>query len=265
MRKNPHPRLGSSDRERPHGPLRPTSSPRFFYAVIAAALLTFGGLTAPSAQATLITYFNFEDGNLISDPAVPPSFLATTMTTDFVAGVNGYSFPALEGSILNPAPGNIELASAPLRLDTDQGANNGRWIQFDLNTTFLSNMALTYATRHVQGQAFTAHTLSYSVNGGAFVTVGTFVPNSNTNAYELATFNLGGITAIEGQTSVTFRITFTGAGNCNNEFTDIDNLQLNATAIVPEPSTWVAAGLALVVLGFTQRRRWRGLITRRGS
>lgn len=224
---------------------------RYFGAV--AALFLLAGMAAPSAHGQLVnrlvTYFNFEDQNLAADPAVPAPLQFPTMTTTFSAGVNGYTFPAGQGTLSNAAPGNVQIANSPLSLDTDKGANNGKSIQFSVSTLNLSSLSLSYATIADNGTGFTTQTLAYSINGGSFVFVGTFSPVQS--GYTLATFALPA--AVDNQTTVAFRLTFSGAGNGNNERTYIDNIQLIGK--VPEPATVAAGALAALALCWQQRRR----------
>ncbi len=223
---------------------RPLNPLRQLFPFLAATALFLSGIAAPAAHGALVTYFNFEDQNFASDPAVPAPLQSSIITTNFPA-VNGFSFPAGAGSTGNLAPGYVQTTNSPLRLDTNQGANNGDYIQFSVNTTGLSNLALTYSTRTTTG--FTTETLSYSINGGtSFVTVGTFTP---TAAYTTASFALPA--AVNNQLNVVLRITFTGAGNDNNKSTDIDNIQLNT----PEPATVTTGVLAVLGLCWHQRRR----------
>ncbi len=216
----------------------------------AAVLLLLAGIAAPSvhAQAFVRTYFNFNDANLVSDaPSTRPS------TIDTPIGLTP-SFPANQGSTSNLAPGDPitgTVGNQPLRL-TFAGNGNGqpRSFQFTVNTTGLTDLSLSYATR--TSQTGITQTLSYSINGGStFVTVGTFTPTVVAGSvWPVANFNLP--TAVNNQASVIFRITLTPNGGLSGAYNDFDNIQLNAA---PEPSTIGAAILGTLGLCWHQRRR----------
>ncbi len=219
----------------------------------AAVLLLVAGIAAPSvhAQAFVRTYFNFNDANLISDP---PSTRPSTITN--ITGLNA-TFPLNQGSTLNLAPGDTitgTTGNQPLRLTYSSNGNTQRSFQFTVNTTGLTDLSLSYATR--TSTLGITQTLSYSINGGAFTSVGiveatsgnaTFTP---TLAYSVANFDLP--STLDNQTSVTFRITLTPPNNRSGQYNDFDNIQLTA---VPEPSTVGAAVLGALGLCWHQRRR----------
>src|SRR4051812_32357509 len=110
----------------------------FRYAAL-AALVLFCAATAPRASAAsqLVTYFNFNDNNFISDtPGIQTSTITdNNLTASFVTGttVNVFTPP--------PDP----TGGSALRLtDTNNGGGNGKTFQFTVNTTGLVNLSLSY-------------------------------------------------------------------------------------------------------------------------
>jgi hypothetical protein len=223
------------------------------YAILAAVVLFCA--VAQNSSAVLVTYFNFNDGNETSDPpGIQPSTITqNNVTPSFVT----------PGSILNIAAGDPvtgTTGNSALRLtDTNNGQGNPKTFQFSVSTVGLQNLSLSYATRASTG--FT-QTLSYSVNGGAFVSTGlTFTPS--TTGFNVASFDLSGISAINGQTTVTFQIAMAQNGQLKDQWNDFDNIQLNAAVAVPEPATVVGGALALAALGYMQRSRLRSVFRTR--
>ncbi len=207
----------------------------------AAALLMLAGFAAPSANGALVTYFNFNDNNLVSDPPGlqtstiinnTPTRLATSFVTD--------------GTTLNAVSG--DLAGSALRVTAT--ANGLKTFSFSVNTTFFVDLSLSFATRG----NLSPYTISYSTSGGQTGTIGTVTLNSTTT-YQLASFDLSAINNLNQQTSVTFTFTFP---NGTGKFADFDNIQLNGTA-VPEPATVVPGVLGVLGLCWHQRRRISGI------
>ncbi len=221
---------------------------RLFLALaVATAVSLVLAITAPHAHAQqqLITYFNFNDSNEISDS---PGLQTSTITQ------NNLTPAFVAGTTLNQYPTDPTGAGQALRQTFDNnGGGNPKTFEFSVNTTDLTNLSLSYATR--ASVAGITQTLSYSTNGGTtFTNAGTFTP---TASFTIASFNLP--TAVENQTSaVIFRIAFTGAGSNKGEFNDFDNIQLNARE-VPEPGTVGAALLGALALCWHQRRRFSRL------
>ncbi len=237
--------------------------------ILTGAVLLLAAL-APTANADLIAYFNFQhavdggppDFTSVLAPGNPGGGVVLTMiTTDYATGEVLANKP---GTLLNVSPGDNDLFP---RIDvelTDTLNNNNRHFDFNVVSPGLlfSDMTLSFACKTLVG-GFTDVTVQFSINGGGtWTTFGTsplsvgqrtiesfVVPSAANNAPNLA-----------------FRFFFTGGrGITNFRFTQFDNLQLTGTiSVVPEPAT-VAAGL-LGVLGFCwhQRRRLiRGVRWRR--
>ena len=218
----------------------------FAWLGIAMILLVAAMIASPAHGQTqqLVTYFNFNDSNEISDlPGVQPS----TITKQ------NLNFSFIPGTTVNLATGDTTGAGSALHLTFASGGGGGsaKSIQFTVNTLNLSNLSLSYATQASAGghsQAF-----SYSTNGTTFINVGTFTP---TTTWTTATFNLP--SSADYQPSVTFRITLTGSGGNDVQYSDFDNIQPQAKpdpTPVPEPATVGAGLLGVFGLCWHQRRR----------
>jgi hypothetical protein len=151
------------------------------------------------------------------------------------------------------------------------GANNGFYFQFTANASGYQDLVLSLATT-ANNNGFTTQTFSYSTDGTNFVPFGTISPvdtfnyshgpysfslTPNVNAATFATAS-----GPNNAPSLTIRDTFTGAAtSATDGYNLLDNIQLNGTlAPVPEPSTWIGAALAVVAIGWMQRRRLLALI-----
>jgi hypothetical protein len=219
----------------------------------AAAVLMFLGITAPAAHAQqrLITYFNFNDSNEVSDfPGEQTSTITqNNLTPSFVAGT----------TLNRVAP---DPAGMALRLTFDNnGGGNPKTFQFTVNTLGLTNLSLSYAT---QSSVAVTQTLSYSTNGGTtftsagIVSMGNMVaPSMSPAPFTKVTFTLP--TGADNQASVIFRITISSAATNHRETNDFDNIQLTG---VPEPATVVGGLLGALGLCWHQRRRLLGIAQR---
>jgi len=217
--------------------------PLFRYAALAAFIILFGA--APRASATLVTYFNFNDNDTTSDA---PGQQTVTITQ------NNLTPSFVPGTTTNAVGG--DLAGSGVRLtDNNNGKGNGKYFQFTVNTLNLQNLSLSYAT---QSSVVFTQTLSFSVNGGAFVTVSTMVPS--TTGYATMTFDLSAFPGLNNQASVTFQVEMTQPGGLHGEWNQFDNIQLTADPI-PEPATLAGGALALAAVGYMQRRRFRRLLS----
>jgi hypothetical protein len=222
---------------------------------IIAAIAIMAAFAAPAASAqSLLTYFNFNDAGVANGQDATAAALASdapgaqnsTITTNFGAGdVN-----VAGGSTLNQASGDGTGAGQSLSM-ADAENNNGNWIQFSVSTVSFTDLMLSFAARSTT-TGFTGITLSYSTDGTNFTSFSTYTSPTDSN-FHLATFDLSSVSAIDNQSSVTLRLTFTGA--TDNGSTNLDNIQVTA---VPEPATVLGGLLGVAGLCFHQRRRILG-------
>jgi hypothetical protein len=241
--------------------------------VAMGAVLLLAAALAPRANATLIVYFNFEDV-APEDPHTNGTFdgVADTIAADGFGGIQNSTLtmhdyatagfgtgPALAIAGTNRAPGDTDLTNNSALVMNRTSKNNNAFLEFNVDTTLLSNLSLSFAVDN-NGNGFNTATLQYSTTpAGVFTTVTTFTITTGSNQLLTSpTFN------VTPSATGTFRLVFSGGqSNGNNRETAIDNIQLNGT-VVPEPAT-VAGGL-LGVLGlcwFQRRRLIRSLHLRR--
>ena len=199
-----------------------------------AGALLLSAAFVPRANATLIVYFNFEDGTLGS-----PGFdMAADVTPANPGG-------GTQNSTLTYS-GNTDSTAAALAI-----ASTNRTAA-DIDTTANLALQLNHAKNN-NGNGFATAQLSYSPTGtaGSFTNVGNLITITNgpNQLLSSGTFNLP--TGTQSATGV-FRLTFSGAtSNGNDRQTVIDNIQLTA---VPEPSTVIGGLLGACGLCWHQRR-----------
>ncbi|HMP89968.1 MAG TPA: hypothetical protein PJ991_07195 [Kiritimatiellia bacterium] len=109
---------------------------------------------------------------------------------------------------------------------TIQGATNvGRYIQFQVSMRYYQNLVMSFAAQR-SGTGYDSNTISYSINGGAFVNFETgWNPNTS---FALKTVNFSSVSAMNDAESVVIRITLGGGTGGNNRY---DNMQFNASPI----------------------------------
>jgi len=249
---------------------RPRALPVRSLVIVAGALLLMAAF-APSTNADVIAYYNFEDG--IVDTR-PPDFTGEGLIAFFgVGSPNGDRPITTDYGFL----GMITVASTAtdnkLPQDTDpsllamglsrSGANSPSHFDINLNSTqgFFSNMTVSFAI-NAQGNGFTLADIQFSTNGGGtFTSAGTTVlPNSGTIVVSQTLPS-----AANGTPLLTVRIVLTGGqSNGTNLQNVIDNITIGGT-IVPEPATVAGGLLGVLGLCWFQRRRLIGsLRLRRG-
>ena len=218
--------------------------------IAVAGALMFTAAFAPTANAFVVVYYNFEDSTV----GGPPDFTSTgdvgtqhpPMTTDYnVSDISSVT----PGIPLNVAPGELDQNNLAIQLSHAK-TNEGSCFQFTVNTFNLTQMSLSFAYNN-NGNGFTTATFQYSTNGGT-----SFTPISSSTLTTGGNFVATSATVpmdAENKASVIFQICFSGGtSNGNDVQTVIDNLRLDA---VPEPAT-VASGLFSVCgLCWFQRRR----------
>ena len=240
-----------------------------FLAVAGALILT--SFLAPRAKATLLVYFNFEDGTIdpnvidtASDetPANPGGGIQhSTLDITNLTGPAFTTSSLLPIGTTNQAPGDIDVPPLTPGLAvglTKSSQNNGEFIQFSVNATLFFNMSLSYAV-NTNGNGFKIETWSYNTNGGVgmFTDFATFTGLTGLQALTAAL-----PTGANFQPNLVIRITFSGGQSNGNDLqTIIDNIQLNGTAI-PEPATVVGGLLGVLGLCWFQRRRLRLILPR---
>src|SRR5713226_9165799 len=255
--------------------MRERSRPFRSLLVATTASLVLTGFIVPKADATVISYFNFEDGTIttrppsvtldltpdktVNDPGdegvagnpgggVEPSTsnltIAGNSTANFFAVTPGLSINATASD--SDTPSNFALAF------NRSADNTGEYIQFSVNTKFWANMSLSFGYSN-NGNGFGTVVASYSLNGGvSFVTFGTATMLTGVQppisfTVPAAVNQFGGV--------VIFRLTFSGGfSNGADTQTVIDNIRLDGT-FVPEPATVMGGLLGVFGLCWHQRRQ----------
>ena len=236
------------------------------------AMLAVASLTT-AANAAVISYWNentvaFPDGTFGYTPSSFPQApnagngslnLANFDTT--TGGANGaYTYiQNFTGTTTNAQFGDPSGGALSPQGGADNGqgvlSNNGMQILISSNTTGYTDINLSWAQRGTS-TGFTSRAFEYSTNGGGSFTPLAFTGDTGALSATFTTVspNLTGITALENNANVVFRLTLSGATNSsgNNRF---DNFVVQGTAI-PEPATF---GLLMVAgLAFAASRRRNG-------
>lgn len=222
--------------------------------LLSATLLAIG---ASNAGGAIIAYWNFNGLTTSTNNGITyaASSGSGTITVGVAASDNAgsnrgiNSFGGTTNNILNSdvagqaltVQGGASESATPVQ-------NNGATLTIEVNLTGMEDVIVSYATQKT-GTGFNSNQFSYSTDGVSYTSFGSAY--DLTTSFALKTFDLSSISALDNDSSVFFRVTFSGAtSNAGNN--RIDNIQVNATA-VPETSAAVLG--ALGVLGLLRRRR----------
>ena len=214
--------------------------------VFAAGFALVGA--APAADAALISYYNFNDGNLVADGG--------TVGTATVSNVGQpFDFVADAGTTLNAANG--DPAGTGLRL-RNNGQANGATVTFNLSTLGFEDLVLTFAQGENSSASFNTTRVSYSADAGLSFTDLATLSSDTDQAFQLLTGDFSSVSAVDNQAALQVRLTFSGATG-NFARTYLDNVQFNADTLgpeIPEPATMALLGMGgLLMIG---RRRASG-------
>ena len=239
-----------------------------FGAVAGALMLT--ALFAPKVSALPqkpIVYFNFETGTLTSVPApgpggAYPSLQTTTITQDAV-----FPFPAGQflvspgvGTTTNQLAGDAPTTNSALNLSGNTSAHGSTGMycfNFGVNTSGATlGASLSYALQSIgnTGQ-FTTLTTAYATVANPtqanFTTIATHSDLQTHPTYFTYTDVLP--SGALNQANLTIEFCLSGSkNNANGNNTFIDNIQVSAA--VPEPSTYIGGLLGIAILCWPQRR-----------
>jgi hypothetical protein len=216
--------------------------------------------TLLSAQADILSQWTFE----INTPAdLTNSTTISGIAADFGIGTASGVHASAQSDWTTPA-GNGSANS----LSVNTWAV-GDYFQFQLSTIGFTGLGVSFdqASSSTGPRDFD---FAYSTDGSVFTTFASYsvlqnglAPNASWNgttpstAYSFA-FDLSGISAIDEQASVYFRLinsstTSAGGGAVASTGTDrVDNFTVYSP--VPEPSTAALLGLGLLAFGFIRRR-----------
>jgi len=237
---------------------RPRALPFRLLPVVAGALMLMAAF-APSANADLIAYFNFEDSTVGGPPDFtsdsPPAFLGETTVIGTNINSNAVTTVA-PGFALNrwptdPDPNNLALGISR------SGENNPGHLDIPLPTSqgFFQEMSVSFAI-DARGNGYTLASLFYSTDGGVNFTFSgssATIPNITREGAILVTLPVP--TAANNVPDLVVRIQFNGGQSNGGQVQDvIDNIRVEGT-IVPEPSTIAGGLLGVLGLCWHQRRR----------
>jgi hypothetical protein len=235
-----------------------------FLAVAGAFFLTAAFI--PRADAFVVSYFNFEDSGAIGSgiiDLVPDKTVAAggnnagggiePSTTNLTITTPGLQDVAA-GLLINrtTSPPDQDTANPGLALNLSRSSRGSATISFSVNLQFYAGLSLSFATNN-NGNGYANVTLSST--GAVVGTVGTQAMPLGSGIVTFAlpsTYNGNGNVA----KVVTFTLTFTnGQSNGQDLQTVIDNIRLDTTTIVPEPTTITGGLLGVLGLCWFQRRR----------
>ena len=199
-------------------------------------------LVVQSVSAEVFTYWNFNeyDGD------------AHTISANYGSGVLLIN-PEWDSSDLGTDVGTTKNVlfgdPAGTALNLLNHENNGRWIDWQIDTTGYQGLIMSFVIRSTN-TGFIENNLSWSVDGGTtFTEFGTFWGGNAT--WPVLSFNLSDYTELDNRSNVIMRFTM-GSATSTLGSTRIDNMKF-AGGIIPSPGT-----LALLVLtGLSARRRRR--------
>jgi len=215
---------------------------------------------AAQCQGSTIAQWTFESTLPATAGPFSPEVGAGSATGSHASGAAAYSSPAGNGSPHSFSSNNWGL---------------GDYYQFSVSTTGLQNIQVSWdQTSSATGPG--TYAFQYSTNGTTFTTLGgnyTVVPNASPNPFwnsttpsSLYSFSrdLSSIVSVSNAANIYFRLTQTGTttasgGSIGTGGTDrVDNFTVLGTP-VPEPSTCVLAGIAVVgLVGLRARRSFFG-------
>lgn len=223
--------------------------------VLYLGLALFASLA--DSHAAVVAYWNFNglttstnNGTSYSPTAGSGSFTVGVAANDQAGSNRGIN--SFGGTTTNSL--NSDVAGQALTIQggasesTTPVQNNGATLIIQVDLSTLSNPILSFASQR-STTGFNSNQMAYSVDGTSYTDFGSpFNPGTSFGS-TVYSFDFSSIDALDGDASVFFRITLTGAtSNAGN--IRIDNVQINA---VPEPASALLGSLGLLAL--LRRRR----------
>jgi len=228
------------------GPLRcPRTAPQRYAAHVISSIAVFAGLAIVAAASAAAATLNFEGLDGSGNQAVPNGYGGLNWTNFYVYdAVNDPGNLSHSGyEVAWVSQNNVAFSAFPTERPTETISSD---TLFNLNSAYLTSVWRDNLQVRVIG----------SLAGVPVPTYDNTYTLSAT-AHTLETFNYVGIDSVEFIPSGgTFHdgYKFDAGPYFAMDDVNIDLVQLFA---VPEPGTWLAAALALGVIGFSQRKRVR--------
>ena len=221
-------------------------------------------LASGAANGATIAYWNFN--TLSMTAGVPSNALQTHYNPDAGAGsldlvgwtyIGGATAPHGisndVGNLLNAI--GADPAGQALQLEggttvSNVTPNNGASLVLQCSMINQENPVVSFATSR-NGPAFKDNQISWSLDGVNYTNFGaTYDPKVQ---WEIQSYDFSSVNALDSAALVYFRIMFTHAtaGDSHNH---IDNIQINAVTVVPEPSQLLLGALGAGFVLLSRRR-----------
>lgn len=219
--------------------------------------VAFGAATSES-QAVVVAYWNFNglttstnNGTSYSPSSGSGSLTVGVAATDQAGSNRGInSFAGTTTNSLNSDPaGQALVIQGGASESATPVQNNGATIILEVNLSSLSNPILSFASQRTT-TGFNSNQVAYSTDGTSYTNFGTAFNPATSFGSTIYTFDFSSINVLDGDSSVFFRITYSGA-TANSGNNRIDNIQINA---VPEPGAALIGAFGM--LGLLRRRRF---------
>lgn len=208
-------------------------------------------LNPVSSTAETISAFTFPNNtananNSLSADIFVDNAHRATETNNFSTG----SITFFTGSTVNDPKALPDASYALSPQNGSSNINNGKYVQFALSTINYADVTLSYATQRTS-TGFNSQAISYSTNGTSFTgTVATITPSTN---FAKATVDLSSFDAIENQSMVYIRMTFTGASG-SSQNNRLDNVVFSGTDTTPELGSISLFAVAFGAVSLRRRR-----------
>lgn len=211
---------------------------------------TSGGTSITNAPNTpKVINANFGTGTMYLDGSYGSS--------SWVTNTSGYELTAFGGSTVNTSNGLSTVTTGSSGLALLASTANGKSTVLAFSMTGFQGLSLTYSTQR-SATGFTNQMWEYSTDAANWSLIGNV--GSGTSAGTIASsYNTSGVigfydvSGLDNASTAYLRLTVTGSTGGNNR---LDNIQLNATTIVPEPASFSLLMLGLLgARGVIHRRR----------
>jgi len=219
---------------------------------IAAAV----AFAAAQASADSIVFYSFNTNGFVSGNVtsyVSTANIGSSISSFSTFHTNTAATPTiLSGISLNNSNGMGVAAVSGNSVSQNGWDSTSAFFQFTLNSTGWENLVLSWASNK-SSTGPTNMVLQYSSNGGgAFSDFGSFLQTANSAVF---TADLSAVSEIENNSGTVFRFVAQAPLGVIAGTWKIDNFTIDATAVIPEPSTVLLVGAGLAGLLAIRRRR----------